>query len=299
MTAKTQTRIWRARLERDMPEDFNPPEEPLWPPAFDPTPAHTLYHDPERNTLVFEIFLEREPDKDERALLTKTAADFLGIAIDPLFFAPLKERDWVRENQKSLGAIAAGRFFIHGSHFDGQIAPGKIPLLIDATLAFGTSYHETTRCCLRALDGLVEILSPASALDLGCGSGVLAFAMEKIWPGAMIIATDMDEVAIRVAEENAEKNEIKNISFAVADGFDHPALKGKTFEVITANILAEPLIELAPEVCAHLAPGGTVILSGLLKDQKKEVLNAYENQGLNLKDEFPENDWVALVLKKS
>jgi len=299
MATTSKTPVWHCRLEVAAPGEFDPPDEPAWPATLDPAPSCTLYEDRDKKRLVFELFLDHQPDADELALLNQTVGDYLSLAIPPLVFSPLKERDWVKENQKSLNVVEAGRYFIHGSHYTGKIPAGKIPLRIDATRAFGTGYHETTRCCLRALDGLAEGMSPKAALDLGCGSGILAFAMEKTWLGTHIVATDMDEVAIRVAEENAEKNGIKNTTFAIANGFDHAALAGRTFDLITANILAEPLIQLAPEVCAHLAPGGTVILSGLLKDQKKEVLNAYENQGLNLKDEFPENDWVALVLKKS
>jgi ribosomal protein L11 methyltransferase len=299
MVMHSTNRVWRSRVETRLADGFSPPEEPLWPPEFDPAPAHTLYQDPDRNIVVFEIFLTRQPGAEELDLLSKSVADFLGVPIEALFFAPLKEKDWVRESLKQLKPIEAGRFFVFGSHDAGSVPGGKIPLLIEATLAFGTGYHETTRGCLLAIDQCAERFEPKQALDMGCGSGILAFAMKKTWPAARVMASDNDPVAIKTALENAQKNQLKGIDFIHSRGFDHAALRDQSFDLITANILSKPLVDLAPDMARHAVEGGTVVLSGLLDTQGDEVLGAYQNLGFKKVGRMVLNNWLTLTLKKT
>ena len=286
-------------MEIALPADFSPPEEPLWPAGFDPAPVYTLYEDPNRNTLVVEIFLTREPGEEEFDLLTKSVADFLGVAIERLFFVHLKEKDWVRESLKALSPIEAGRFYVFGNHDMGSVPDDKIPLLIEATLAFGTGHHETTRGCLLAIDKLAERFEPKHALDLGCGSGILAFAMKKTWPGAEVVASDNDPIAIKTALENAQKNQLGGIEFIHSNGFDHAALMDQSFDLIAANILSKPLVDLAPDVARHMTGGGRLVLSGLLEKQGKEVLEAYQNLRFVEGERMVLNNWLTLTLTKT
>jgi len=148
-----------------------------------------------------------------------------------------------------------------------------------------------------ALEGL-EKSFPNFLLDLGTGSGILALAASNIWPNAKVIASDNDMEAIHKAIENTQINKNRKIEFFISEGFEHPAFLGVSFDLIIANILAGPLVDLAPEISGHLKPGGLVILAGLLEGQKEEVLKAYHSEGFILKNETSENGWPTLTLQK-
>jgi ribosomal protein L11 methyltransferase len=181
-----------------------------------------------------------------------------------------------------------------------------INLEIDAGLAFGTGQHDTTAGCLAALDRLeVAGKSFANLADIGTGTGLLAFAAMALWPSAKAIATDIDEIAVRVSEENAAINGVKvghgpgQLLLAVADGMDHPLVKARApYDLLIANILAGPLIELAPSFADAVAPGGSVILAGLLDAQTDAVITAYEARGMKLA-ERGKGEWSVLVLEAS
>jgi ribosomal protein L11 methyltransferase len=183
------------------------------------------------------------------------------------------------------------------------VPPGPIPFEIDATLAFGTGQHATTAGCLEALDRLERDGDRYSNIaDIGTGTGLLAFAALALWPEAKCIATDIDAVAVEVAHDNAAINRVSlghgtgELLLAVADGMDSPMLAARTpFDLIIANILAGPLIELASDFAKALAPGGTVVLSGLLGTQAAGVIHAYEQQGLKLRDSGS-GEWPVVVL---
>jgi len=216
----------------------------------------------------------------------------------------LGEADWVTMSQEGLQPIRAGRFYVHTPMYRNA-PPGAVPFEIDASLAFGTGQHATTAGCLEALDWLErEGARFANIADIGTGTGLLAFASLALWPEAKCIATDIDAVAVDVARDNAVINRVKvghgsgELLLGVADGMDSPLLSARApFDLIIANILAGPLIELAVDFAAALAPSGTVVLAGLLDTQAAAVATAYEELGLTARDHGA-GEWPVLVLTK-
>lgn len=212
--------------------------------------------------------------------------------------APVAPKDWVAESQRGLPPLAAGPFFIHGSHFAGKPPRGKIVMEIDAGMAFGTGRHETTRGCLLALSRLARTHRFKRPLDVGCGTGILAFAMVHLW-GKPVLAGDMDTDAVRVSKENARLNGLKKlVKVMKSDGYRaKPIRAGAPYDVIAANILANPLIALAPDLAGVLAKSGRAVLSGLLRTQEKDVLAAHRAVGLELDFRLRLKEWSVLVLK--
>jgi ribosomal protein L11 methyltransferase len=216
----------------------------------------------------------------------------------------LGEADWVTMSQAGLQPIHAGRFYVHTPMYRG-VPSGTIPFEIDASLAFGTGQHATTAGCLEALDRLArEGARFANIADIGTGTGLLAFAALALWPGAKCIATDIDPIAVDVARDNAAINRVRlghgegELLLGVADGMDSPLLTARApFDLIIANILAGPLIELAPDFVKALASAGTIMLAGLLDSQADAVAQAYRNLGLNLIDRGT-GEWPVLVLRR-
>lgn len=213
---------------------------------------------------------------------------------------PVPETDWVAAVQADMTAIRAGRFHVHGSHLPAIYAAGVIDIEIDAGLAFGTGDHESTHGCLLALNDLADEIPVQRALDMGCGSGILAIAMAKLW-GAAVIASDIDPRAAKTAHDNAGRNRVGELIEALAgDGYDHAGVKGAApYDLITANILAAPLIRMAPDLARHLAPGGRAVLAGLLARQVDAVTDAHRAAGLTLMRGIPLGDWRCLVLTKT
>lgn len=168
-------------------------------------------------------------------------------------------------------------------------------------MAFGTGHHGTTLGCLRALDTLAASGPvPRTVLDLGCGTAVLAMAAARVWPGATVLASDIDAVAVEVAEVNLAANDLTGaVHCTEATGLDHPALSAAApFDLILANILKGPLIALAPDIADAAAPGGTVILSGLLTNQAEEVIAVYDAGGFDLSRREDIGDWSSLTLTR-
>jgi ribosomal protein L11 methyltransferase len=237
------------------------------------------------------------------------AADLAALAAlgsGPPEVEALGEADWVAMSQAGLQPIRAGRFYVHTPTHRASVPPQAVPFEIDASLAFGTGQHATTAGCLEALDRLERGGARFSNIaDIGTGTGLLAFAALALWPEAKCIATDVDATAVEVARDNAAINGVKlghgagELLLAVADGMDSPLLIARApFGLIVANILAGPLVELAPEFAQALAPGGAVMLAGLLDAQADGVINAYEAEGLALADRgFGE--WPVLVCERS
>jgi ribosomal protein L11 methyltransferase len=219
---------------------------------------------------------------------------------------PVEERDWVTLSQAGLEPIRAGRFFVHTPAHREAVPADAIALEIDAGRAFGTGQHETTSGCLVALSRLKDqgvIFS--DILDLGTGTGLLAFAAMRLWPAARATASDIDPVSIEVTEENAGINGAKlgrargQLELAVAEGMDHPRLKARApYDLILANILAPPLIAMAPSVCKGLASGGRLILAGLLDHQAEGVAAAYRRHGLMLAGRVDHGEWPTLIMRK-
>ena len=216
----------------------------------------------------------------------------------------LGEDDWVTMSQAGLEPIRAGRFFVHTPTHRDSVPPGTIAYEIDAGLAFGTGHHDTTAGCLAALDRLeVAGKTFSNIADIGTGTGLLAFAALALWPAAKAIATDIDPISIDVTLDNARINAVPighapgELLLAVADGMDHEMLVARApFDLLIANILAGPLIDLAPSFAASVAPGANVVLAGLLDTQAAAVIAAYEAQGMTLV-EHGAGEWSVLVLR--
>lgn len=233
---------------------------------------------------------------DEVALALLAAAQ----GARPFVVSELPETDWVAHVRRELHPVEAGRFFVYGSHDADAVPEGRIALLIEAAMAFGTGHHGTTQGCLEALERLIGAGQVKhNVVDIGCGTAVLALAAAKVWPEP-VWASDIDEVAVDVARANAQANgEAARVRCLEAAGFDHPDLHAAApFDLIFANILKGPLIELAPDVAAHCAPGGHVILSGLLNAQAEDVIAAYDDVGLSLEARAEIGDWTTLTLKR-
>jgi ribosomal protein L11 methyltransferase len=207
--------------------------------------------------------------------------------------------DWVSKSLEGLKPVRAGRFLVHGSHDRDKVRTGDIAIEIDAGQAFGTGHHGTTAGCLEVIDRVLRARTVRNALDLGTGSGVLAIAVRKL-RNIPVLATDIDPIAVRVAAENVRRNGITSgISTVTAPGFHSTAFSEHgPFDLIIANILARPLIKMAPQLVAHLAPGGSVILSGILAEQRWKVLAAYNGAKLRHVRTIWRNGWVTIHLDR-
>ena len=233
--------------------------------------------------------------------------DVLALAFGgkPFALSELPEIDWVAKVKRELTPVQAGRFFVYGSH-DADKVPaqgsGKVALLIEAAVAFGTGHHGTTLGCLQAFDRLFDGgLRPRKVADIGCGTAVLAMAAASVLPDALVIASDIDQVAVDVAVANVAVNGLTGrIECLEAAGFQHPRLKAAApFDMIFANILKGPLIELAPPMAAHTAAQGLVILSGLLVVQAEAVTMAYLTAGFTAVSRDDIGEWSTLVLRRN
>ena len=219
---------------------------------------------------------------------------------------PVAEQDWVTLSQQGLEPIRAGRFFVHTPEHRDRVPADAIAFEIDAGRAFGTGRHETTTGCLIALDRLKrQGASFAAIADIGTGTGLLAFAALRLWPAARAIASDIDPIAVAVAADNAAVNRVPlgrargRLELVEAAGLDHDRLRARApYDLILANILAGPLVALAPALAGALAPGGRLILAGLLDHQAEQVARAYRRQGLMLADRLDRGEWPTLVLRK-
>jgi ribosomal protein L11 methyltransferase len=207
--------------------------------------------------------------------------------------------DWVAKSLEGLKPVRAGRFLVHGSHDRDKVRSGDIAIEIDAGQAFGTGHHGTTAGCLEVIDRVVRSRRVLNALDLGTGSGVLAIAVRKL-KNIPVLATDIDPIATRVAAENVRRNGIASgIVTETAPGFHSTAFSNHgPFDLIIANILARPLIKMAPQLVTHLAPGGSVILSGILAAQRWKVLAAYNGAHLRHVRTIWRNGWVTIHLDR-
>ena len=221
------------------------------------------------------------------------------LAGKPVRVEPVPDQDWVKLSQEGLPPVRAGRFFIYGAHDRGTVPPGVIPLRIEAGLAFGTGHHESTTLCLALISQLAKRRRFRRVLDLGCGTGILAIAMARLWRSPML-AADIDPVAVGVTRGNARDNETAPwVRTIAADGLMHPVLRaGAPYELIVANILAGPLTRLAPSIVGVLAPSGYVLLSGLLKWQENVVLSYYRQHGVKLRVQRRDGNWSALLLER-
>ncbi|CAN5795302.1 50S ribosomal protein L11 methyltransferase [soil metagenome] len=216
------------------------------------------------------------------------------------------EQDWITLSQAGIEPVHAGRFYVHTDANRGTPPPGTHAFRIEASRAFGTGQHETTSGCLATLDALKWHGAVfRNIADIGTGTGLLAFAAMHLWPRAYATASDIDPASIDVTAENADLNGVAlgrgmgQLALAVASGLDHPLIARRApYDLIVANILAGPLIALAPAIGAALAPGGTLVLAGLLEGQAKTVARAYRREGLWLAGRTMLGEWPTLRLRK-
>lgn len=239
-------------------------------------------------------YFEEEPDMTGLAVLAAAfgAKDFN--------VSELPETDWVAHVRRELAPVEAGRFFVYGSHDADKVPEGCEPLLIEAAMAFGTGHHGTTLGCLKALDRLaVDGFVGKRVVDIGCGTAVLAMGAARIWSD-VVLASDIDEVAVDVARANVVANALEGqVECVEAAGFDHPALAGAApFDLVFANILKGPLIALAPDMAGVMEKGAFAILSGILNEQADEVIEVYAQSGINLHHRESIGDWTTITLRK-
>jgi ribosomal protein L11 methyltransferase len=236
----------------------------------------------------------------DQPLLRELVANAAGADVaSAIIFDTVEARDWVKASLEDLVPVAAGRFIVHGQHDRERIAPNKVGIEIEAALAFGTGHHGTTRGCLLLLDHVVKAWRPRRILDLGTGTGVLAIAAARALH-EKVLASDIDPPSVQVARENARLNVSGHLVQAIrATGFAAPQFgKAAPFDLVLANILANPLRQLAAPMPRHLAPGALVILSGLLTPQAPAVIAAYRARGLVPLRHLRIEGWSSLLLRK-
>jgi ribosomal protein L11 methyltransferase len=256
--------------------------------------AVTLFeHGP---AFVVEAYYDHEPALDA----VEHALAGLGLDLDTPSVEAVADQNWVALSQAALPPISAGRFIVHGSHDRERFAARRYAIEIDAGEAFGTGHNITTAACLEAIDGLARRQRFARVLDLGCGTGLLAIAAARVLPAARVIASDNDRVATAVARQNVRLNRVRRRVHVIdAEGFEHRELRGVgTFDLVIANILPGPLIDLAPAMRVAVERGGAVVLSGLLSHQAREVIGAYLAAGFQLAQRRDQAGWAALTLTR-
>ncbi|MEM6413117.1 MAG: 50S ribosomal protein L11 methyltransferase [Pseudomonadota bacterium] len=259
----------------------------------DPSIDETL---DESGTWSLEAYFFGKPDEPLlHEKMKKFAPAFANVDLGRM--EELENRDWVAHSLGGLGVVEAGRFVLYGIHDADKVTENDdtINIQIDANQAFGTGHHPTTSGCLTLLSRFVGA-NPGSILDLGCGSGVLAIAAAKIWD-TEVLAVDIDQTSIEIARENAKLNGVSDkIRFEVSNGFDHKAIRDAApFDFTFANILAGPLIELAPEMAANANAFGRIMLAGLLSDQEQSVEAAYVQAGFKRINRLNHNSWPVLL----
>ena len=239
-------------------------------------------------------YFSEKPDDISLALL---AAVFQA---EEFKISELPQIDWVSKVQRSLKPVVAGRFFVYGSHDSDKVPPDSEPLLIEASMAFGTGHHGTTKGCLLALEQLItDGFKAKNVIDVGCGTAVLAMAAARIF-SANVIASDIDSVAHSVAKMNILANGLdRNIQCFEASGFAHEQIKTKNpFDLIFANILLAPLLAIATDISKYSLSGGYVVLSGILSEQAELVVNKYTGVGFSLSNQIEIGEWVTIIFRK-
>lgn len=261
-----------------------------------PEPTGVVVFEVEDGSDLWEVggYFGTRPDEAPLALLS------LAMGANSFVISQVPDTDWVAHVQLELAPVEAGQFFVYGSHDADKVPDVCEPLLIEAALAFGTGHHGTTLGCLRAVDRLAKDgFVGQNVADIGCGTAVLGMAAARIWPNPVIVS-DIDQVAVEVAEVNVAANDLVGRVIAVeAAGFDHPDLLAKApYDLVFANILKGPLVALAPDMAVNLDSDGYAILSGILNEQADEVIAVYAQNGINLVHREEIVEWTTLTLRK-
>jgi ribosomal protein L11 methyltransferase len=245
---------------------------------------------------LLEAYFARQPDEEAVRMLVRPV---VGQEADRAVFSALEQRDWVKASLEGLNPVRAGRLVVHGSHDRDCVRPNDLALEIEAALAFGTGHHGTTKGCLLAFADEMKRRRPLRVLDVGTGTGILAFAAAKILKRP-VVAGDIDADAVRVARDNARLNGIEGLLKLYIGPGVRSRLADRTgrFDLVFANILAKPLRLLAPSLARVAAPRGALILSGLLARDVPGVLSAYAAQGWRLSRRYDVEGWSALVLRR-
>lgn len=250
-----------------------------------------------------EGWFEDQPDAADLNAKIAVIAAAMGVNDNGFVvsIAPVPEVDWLEHSYRQFPAFAVGRFYIYGSHHDGNVPEGLDGLQIDAATAFGSGEHGTTAGCLEALQDLhVQGIVFKNALDMGTGSGILAIAAWKLWH-CPVLAVDIDPESVIVAARHRDINGVPAEGMPCAEGasFDQADIVArKPFDLICANILAAPLKEMAHELCKTAAKGGIIVLSGMLNDQADSVRECYEREGMTLQNALQRGDWTTLVMRR-
>jgi len=238
---------------------------------------------------IVTLYTDKMPDAASLHASVNLLAQNEHFTVPDIHIAEVEEKDWVSESQNYFSPFIAGKFYIHTSWHEVVLPSGSYPIEIDPAQAFGTGTHDTTQGCLIALSELAGGYTPERILDMGTGTGILAIASRHLWPNALIVAADYDQKAVDIAGKNTKDFSVLCIH---ADNFCHPAItKHAPYDLILANILAIPLIEMAPQIGHILMPGGKLILSGFYDWQISEVTEAYKKQGLYIYNSMLRNQW--------
>ncbi|MDF1609547.1 50S ribosomal protein L11 methyltransferase [Hoeflea sp. YIM 152468] len=264
-------------------------------------PVATMEIDEDRGLWEVSVYAAGDPDDNLKSRIrTVIGAEFAEAEIGLEVFG---ETDWIAKSLEGLKPVRAGRFVVHGAHDRATVRSHELAIELEAGQAFGTGHHGTTAGCLEMIERVMRAhpggprgVDPV--LDLGTGSGVLAIAAARLGP-VQVLATDIDPVATRVARDNVRHNQAAaQIACVTATGFHSTAFSAAgPFGLIIANILARPLMHMAPDIKRHLAPGGSVILSGILANQRWQVLAAFSGQGMRHVATLWRNGWVTIHLK--
>ena len=280
-------------------------EDDEWVAMLDPMPTIVAEEVEAFNDARWQVkaYFSQEPDK---SLLAKLQGRLPSAAKAKPLLELLPDEDWLVMSQQGLKPVQAGRFYVHTSDNKGRVPHRATVFQIEASQAFGTGGHETTSGCLAMLDQMkTSGLRFNHIADIGTGTGLLAFAARSLWPSAHVTASDIDPVSIDVTAYNADINSVPlgqsagRVALCVAQGTDHQLLQGRAlYDLVIANILAGPLIELAASFAAITQEGGSLILAGLLDTQADAVLTKYRRRGFRLQRRIDSGDWPCLWLKK-
>lgn len=255
----------------------------------------TSWYEAKPEDWIFQVLFE----KDQELLIREKITHFFSekrISLPTMTGHSVENKDWVTAVYRDFPPLTIGRFYVYGSHILEAPPTDLIPLHIEAATAFGSGQHESTEGCLKALSLLEPEQHFAYPLDMGCGSGILAIGMACLWK-VPVMACDNDPEAVRVTIENGKKNGVDHLIHGeVSEGF--AALQGKTFDIITANILAGPLCQMSEDAEHALRPNGFIVLSGLLNRQAEDVIDAYRSVGIRLVNQIFVGEWSTLIMRK-
>nr|WP_111297657.1 50S ribosomal protein L11 methyltransferase [Paracoccus saliphilus] len=263
----------------------------------EPEPVGTGIFEIEDGSERWEVGAYFTESPDEIALALLAAAH----DAQPFVVSELPEVDWVAHVRRELTPVRAGRFYVHGSHDADTVPEGVEALCIEAAMAFGTGHHNTTKGCLEALDRLAQDGFTATRIaDIGCGTAVLAMGAARLWH-VTVLASDIDPIAVDTAAANVIANGLDGRVVCIeAAGFEHPTLEqAAPYDLVLANILKQPLIDLSSDMARHVAPSGKIIMSGILTTQAEEVVAAYEAAGFALDRRDDQGDWTTLVMTRA